>query len=474
MDKSKLIELMRSFSLKEFEEFSKKVDSFFPNAHNDSLRLMNYLVDEYPELEKNRISKEVVTKKIFPAGKFKNPDKSLRYAMSNLNKALEQFLIHKQLDKQVYLREDLLWKELHMRGLRKHSKLLLLKREKELEQFPYRDGVYYEMKQKLFESYFVYDSSFQSRNIKGSLQDVYDNSFILFSIKQLKYCCEIINRQNILKEAYDFSIYPHINEIINNPRLLKIPIVSIYRYIYYTLTDSDQEQHYFDLMHQVNQNIDKFSHLEQKDIIAFAQNYCIKMINQAKHEFLDELFKIYLLGLEKGLIYNDDYLEHSDFKNIVTVSLRLKKFEWTEQFINNYKGKLRSDLKQNSVNYNQAQLSYWKKEYKDSLKKLLQIEFTDVYYHLDSKALILKNYYELYDIEMVLNSISTFRTYLSRNRKISDYQKNAYLNFLKVLKKIVYVRLGDEAKIDKIKEDISKMNQLADSTWLKSKLEELS
>src|SRR5690606_12553717 len=126
----------------------------------------------------------------------------------------------------------------------------------------------------------------------------------------------------------------------------------------------------------------------------------------------------------------------SNYKNIVTLGIRLKEFDWTDRFIEKYKETLAPQFRQNAYTYNLASYYVGKKEYKSALKLLQKVEFVDVFYHLDAKAMMLRMYYELDDTEALESLMQTFKAYLNRNKLISNYQNEVYLNLIKYTQKV--------------------------------------
>ncbi|MEM7040176.1 MAG: hypothetical protein AAF570_24625 [Bacteroidota bacterium] len=109
--------------------------------------------------------------------------------------------------------------------------------------------------------------------------------------------------------------------------------------------------------------------------------------------------------------------------------------------------------------------------YSNAKKLLREVEFTDVYYHLDSKALLLKTYFELRDWEPLESLIEAFRIYLRRNKMISDYQRKVYLNFLKFAKKLYRYHHRRGPSIPVILADMETTREIADLRWLRQKAE---
>ena len=77
-----------------------------------------------------------------------------------------------------------------------------------------------------------------------------------------------------------------------------------------------------------------------------------------------------------------------------------------------------------------ARVSYARSEFREALRILWTIEFTDIYYHLYAKVLILKIYFETEDFEPLLALIFSTRIYFSRSKLICDYQRKIYIYFL--------------------------------------------
>ncbi|MEO5572182.1 MAG: hypothetical protein ABIT08_12410, partial [Bacteroidia bacterium] len=311
-----------------------------------------------------------------------------------------------------------------------------------------------------------------NRAIDTSLQSLSDNLDIYYLSNKLKYCCEILNRQNIVQVEFRIPFLDFIVEYLNKNSFENVPILSVYFHILLMMKENENEKHYRKLKSILYKYAD-FSLNELRDIYAFVQNYCIRKVNTGNVKYLDELFEIYKLMLEKKIIIENKELAHSHFKNIVAIALRLNEFEWTENFIEHYSAFLNKELRKNSVNYNLARLYFAKKEFRKALKLLTIVEFTDVYYHLDSKSLLLKIYYEIEEIEPLFSLFSTFRVYLRRSKLISDYQRIIYSNLITQTKRLAKIKSGSNYPLQKIKNTIAADSQVADIGWLKSKIEEL-
>jgi hypothetical protein len=123
--------------------------------------------------------------------------------------------------------------------------------------------------------------------------------------------------------------------------------------------------------------------------------------------------------------------------------------------------------------YNLANWHFFRKEYKETLKLFREVEFTDLYYQLDVRAILLKTYFELSDDEPFYYQASAFRAFLSRNRLMSDYQRKIYRNFVRYIVRLLRDS-GNQKKMQTLLEEIRQVRQIADFRWLEEKvLEEL-
>lgn len=468
---SKLISIIKTFSARELNAFEKLVLSPFFNVNEEASALFAKLKKLFPEFDKKQTEKKAVFKKLYPGKRFN--EQKLRYVMTDLTRLLEEFLVQRQFSENDMLKKHLLLQSLNKRDLDKYFQWQISDAYSAQEKSPYRDAIYYERQAMLEEDSYSWTSRKDNRAIDSSLQSLVDNIDIHYLTKKLKYSCEIINRMNVLKVEYNLSFLDNTLEFLKNNSFAHIPAITIYYQVLLTLRESENESHYRKLKTLLAEHISKFPKAELRDIYGFVQNYCIRQINMGNNNYLRELFENYKILLAKEIIIENKSLAQFDFKNIVTIALRLDEYKWTESFIQKYSPLLSADFRKNAINYNLARLHYSKKQYRDALRLLLAVQFTDVYYHLDSKSLLLRIYYELEDWEPLMSLFNTFKIYLKRNKLISEYQRTTYTNLVKFVRKLTRIKMGSKLPLEKVKYEIEQVKQIADLTWLQSKLEEL-
>ena len=90
MLKSRLIQILRTFTKKEFRELNKWVNSPFHNQREDVIALYNYLITANNLYDDNLLGKPLVFSKIYPNEDF--DDSKMRQVMHFFFKTIEEFL----------------------------------------------------------------------------------------------------------------------------------------------------------------------------------------------------------------------------------------------------------------------------------------------------------------------------------------------------------------------------------------------
>ncbi len=297
-----------------------------------------------------------------------------------------------------------------------------------------------------------------------------DNNWLA---NRLKFTCEMLNRGLTLGgQLHDIAF----NEVLQHfpPQFFAEHLLPrLYRLVYLTITHPDAEDNYHSLKNELKTNFPLISTTEASELFTFLQNYCIRRITAGKQGFLRELFENYKLLLQSELLLPKGQLGEFDFKNIITVALRLGEGDWALNFIETYHTKLDENHRANALAYNQARIFYAQKDLKNALKTLTKVEYSDVFYHIDSRTLLVKIYLDLEDVEGMLTAIASFRAYLLRSKLVAASQQKLYLNFLNLAKRLAMLMDGSEVSIPKMQEFLAKTPQTAEAAWLREKVDKL-
>ncbi|MCX6352184.1 MAG: hypothetical protein NTX03_10015, partial [Bacteroidetes bacterium] len=442
----------------------------FFNENKNVLKLFEAIKKFHPEYKESQVVFEKIYAKVLTGTPTEQP---LRYVMTDLSRLLEEYLIWAEMEKHELYKKHLLLNAYDKRKLDKYFHQTLDSALELQGKQPLRDGDYFFYRHLIEENAYLHTLSRDGRSLGTSLQQAMDNLDYYYLANKLKYSCVILSRQNILQGEYNNQLVDEILGFIRQNNFDSIPAIAIYYQGVMTFKEPEDESHYQKLISLLEGDNAKFPVEEAKDMYTLALNYCIKKYNSGVLKFLEELLALYQTMIEKKIIFEEGELASSDYKNIVTLGLRSGKVAWVEEFIHTYKDYVPASIRDNTFNYNLAFLLYYKKEFGKALKLLQSTEFTDVYYLLDGKSLLLRTYYELNEDEPFYSLCDAFTNYLKRNKLISEYQRTVYLNFVKFAKKLMQLKQGGRGSIEELKSELETSKNVATLQWLKEKAGEL-
>jgi hypothetical protein len=463
MDNHKLFILIKSFTPREQVQFSQFLSSGFLPANKNVIKL-NQLIASGKE-----ITKENIYKKVFGDGAY--DDKKLRYLFTDLNDAAETFLSISGFLEDKKLRSAFLVRNLAERNCVKSYNGVVREFQEQTDSEDVRDADYFYFRYYLEHIQLSLEIERQKRTESTNIERVLDNLDKFYLIRKLQLCCEVYNVKNVLSINYKAFLLDEILSYLSRNRYEETPAITIYYQILMTLMESENEEHFRRLRELLLKNEKSFSKSELREMYQYVLNYCIKKINTGNLSYQKELFETYKVIIANDVILLNHYFPQWDFKNIVTISCRLKEYSWAEKFIYSYKDKIKPDERQNAFVYNLAYLNFHKGKYSDVRNLLQKVEFTDLYYQLDTKVILLKILYELEDEEGFEYHINAFRTYLKRNKLISDYQRQIYTNLIKYTFRLMRGSMNAK-KVNALKSEIEANPQVADLQWLQRKIAE--
>ena len=166
-------------------------------------------------------------------------------------------------------------------------------------------------------------------------------------------------------------------------------------------------------------------------------------------------------------------LSEWDYKNIVTIGMRLNEDIFVEKFIHQYKHFLMEESRDNAYTYNLAYFYFYQKQYDKTIALLQDVHFSDIYYHLETKTLLLKTYYELNESISLFALADTLKVYLFRTAKIPDYQKQIRNRFISFITKMMRIKLGGKNNASQLLQQLNKNKKVSDFTWLNDKINAL-
>ncbi|MCI5054549.1 MAG: hypothetical protein MRY83_00435 [Flavobacteriales bacterium] len=453
----RLESLIETFKKEERKRAKAFLESPYHNTNPALVKLFNFY------LKNNVRASESMFQSVFPRTKF---DIQKLYNIKSLlyRKLLEFISNYQELDSN----EINVLNFFRQRGLQQSFQLYSKNLNKKLIERGYQSEEDYHRQYQFFLESDEFNVA-TSKSDEGALQKKMDHVDLYYLLIKLKTACEMKNRERIVSGKYRSENMDFVIGKVNRDRnsLKEHPLVLLY-FDAFRLMDGDSHELYLRLKKELHLSGGLIAQKDAKALINYAQNFCIRKINNGEVDYFKELFELYQYQIDGGLILQEGYISEWDYKTAITVGLRLKKRTWTESFINDFKEYLPLHIQENAYNYNLANFYYEIGNHGQALKMLNTVGFTDVFYDLSSRSVLLKIYFEADDFEALSGVIVTFKAFLKRNKTIAEFQHEIYWNLLKYTQK--GMRLIESAPKKNTSKFQSKLKDLIDTIEGESKI----
>ncbi len=470
---SKIVRYISEISAKDRERFYLFASSPYFNQHDKTKELLEIIL-EYIDRPNKQLERDNLFGRLFPGEAY--DDQKLHNVLSYLKKLYNRFLAYQYLESQP-LREQLFTLE---SAFEANQFDLLTNRAKQLqktvEQYPYQNGDFHFVNYRFNSLLGYYSGTYVDRSKTESFQKMLNHLDRYYIIEKLRNCCHLTANMMMLNTSYDFGFLEELLTYIeqNWDTFASDTAIILYYTVLMSMRDENNPKHYEHLKDILTNQSDKLTQDEAYELYNFANNYCIRQIKLGHSRYQRELFDLYQQGLKAELLLNNGVISEWDYKNITTLGCSFKEFDWTKQFIEEYKDKLLPARRDNAYNYNLANFYYNKKMYDKALEVLRDVQFTDVTYHLNTTFLQLRIYYDQLDTEAFYGLIETFRIYVIRNRKMTTAEKKSYTNLLRFAKNLASIKFNAstfsrktlEEKLNALRKKIMETDNVINKQWL--------
>jgi hypothetical protein len=469
MYNSKLVQLYLCLNNQEKSQLKKWIKSPIHNSHEDVAKLLDILGS------KRKVSpKTTDRKKSFRSlyGEEEYDDLRMRHVMGLAVVVVEEFVCFFMQKREAFSKGKNLIQFYRERKLDKFAQQHIQKIEKKQTECNIQDGQYYyhqyELEQAIFEQ-----AGEQERMRTTNLQEVFDTYSIAFIIETLRNACTALSYQNLNKKnEYKIPFLESILQEIEDKHYEEIVAIQFYYNSYMSLTQIENACYFHELKKLLFKNSGALQHSELKNIHVIAFNFCIKKLNTGAEEYVQEVFDLFKYGLEYNVLLENNTLSRFTYKNIVTAALRLKKTDWTNNFIQKYTPRLEPKYQKNYHHFAHAKLLFTKGEYAQTMTLLHKVEYDDLFLNIDAKMILVKIYYEGESVDALDSLLSSFYVYLQR-KEIMGYHQSNYKNIIKFTRKLLYLAPYDKMGIRKLKEQIEATNPLTERAWLLEQISKL-
>jgi Txe/YoeB family toxin of Txe-Axe toxin-antitoxin module len=478
--KSKTIQLLKSFSKDELKRFGDFLESPYFNTNSRVTRLYTELKKHYPGFTNKGVEKENLYKKLFPGKEYN--EQVMKNLISELLRLEKDFLSIDGYNNDPYRKSAGLISQLTMRQVSTlfNKETEAFKALAKQEKLPSDITEFYlhRIEENKFTNNVVNNrQSIASDNIEKSGE--YITIFFLKTILRLtinyhinKFSFNLDIEKNFperLIKSIDMKNLIDYMESMNIENTLSVKL-GYYALVCVTNVDDDVSYRiYHDLLYG---SLRKLKKDELHMFLHFMESICAHKINAGRGEFYNDLFETYEHEINNNLYNPDgDIITVMKFRNIYLTATRVGKYEWAEKFINDFKGKLHEENRQNIVELAMAQLMFEKKDFTKTLEHLNKIKTEQIFFKIDVKILSLKSFYELGHYESAISLIESFRRMLTSSASLTEQYSRKNINFINAVNSLIKLRAGSaDDTPEKLIEKINGYELLANKKWLMEKI----
>lgn len=477
MNNSNLIKQLKTYSPKEIKEFGEFIQSPYFNKNHSVINLYEYIRKQYPLFNEDAMKKEIIFKEIFPDADYN--DGFMRTIMFKLSGLADDYLAHKQYKRNHFAEKWFLLHELNERMLDRQLEKKIRETLAEFSNVNVHESDYFLFRFLIEYENFYYMNRLNQDKIEKfinshSIENMFNHLTYFYLLRAFKHFDYYSNAKEIYKINFDTEIFEDILKNLKPESYEDVPVISLYYNISMLHLRKDDTSYFYKVKNQIADIESKINKYETANTYINLENYCKKRIRSGDCSFLAELFKVLKIEIEKELYSIHGYMSAKFFRCVVDTAIKLEEYDWTFEFINNYKNKLQPKDIENTYNYSQALYEFALGNFAKSLEYLSTVKYDEVYQKTELRCLMAQLYYELGLDESLFSHIDSFRHFLLNDRLLPEERKIFFVKFIKYLKGAAKVKdCAGRIEIEQLRKSIREETAVFDKEWLLEKLNEI-
>jgi hypothetical protein len=479
MQKSKIVNVLKTFSEDEMKRFSDFISSPYFNSNQSPVRLFNALKKYYPDFDSSGVTKETLYKKLFEGEKYN--DQVMRNLSSQLLKLSKEFLSYEAYKNEPDTKELNLLNELKNRSIDSifNSDFKAFKGKLEKEKIDFS------LFQKLAKLEEIYTSFHLQRDKQSHIYESLSRTGEYLLFYSLIRLSDIYINLRINQDALNADIGNDIViEYIRNLDLKKLinfiedkdyknsgVIKLFYSRMLAVLNPGDNEK-YIQFKNLLFSSVDKLTFYEAQQLLGSLEFIATYRINRGERGFYKDLFELYEFQLK-----NNFYMEHTkkrvrvlNFRNTVLVAVRVGEIDWAENYVKKFKNFLYEENKE-MADYALGLIHFERGEFEKTIQSLQHVKTDYSQLKVDIKYLLVKAFFEVGYDESVISQLNSFRHLVTTHKQITDITREKGTNFINLMNLLLKAKYEpDKERILEIKHKLSALNFTADKLWIEKKL----
>lgn len=456
MKLQKLSITIGSLNKSEQRRFGQFLQSPYFNRRQDVLLLYEAL------LENPALTREGAQACVCPGGELSL--QNWRLLQSYLQKLADQFLALEQWQSDPGAQEIELTRSYRERGLKRHFQDAAQLARQSLEQPSLRNSDYFIRQSTLLWEEARFTTP-QDPEVEQFLIRLSDHADLVWLSQKLRYLCLHTAYKTRFNTSQNLSLRQEAEDILTRFHFLDIPAISTWYYCLKMLEDPENPEYFIRFKQLLLESGQVFNADEMRDLFLFAINYCIRKVNEGQAETFYDIMDFYKDGLLKGHLFENGTLSHFTYFNIVAAALHTRDYDWTEQFIHQYRNNLERSYRDSAFSFNLARLEFARKRYDAALQQLQHSNYHDPLLSMAGKTIAMKIYYELREFEVLEAHLEALIKYIRRKPGLG-YHRNNYLNLARFTQKLIRLNPGDKSETELLRHKIETEKMLTEREWL--------
>ncbi len=474
MKKTKIVNLLSTFSSSEIKKFRDFVMSPYFNRNKNVIRLNEALMKFHPDYDSKLLTEKDIYSKVFGEGEFDY------FKIKNISSDL--YTLGLEYLKQVanpatdFTPEYNLIVQLRLRKLFNLHKKLVKSTAESFKKIEYKDSPFLYNNYLLTMESQIVDLFEKPSSISGILTEFESYyEYLIFHLLQYYNLMIHIGKENNVD--IDIKMVDEIVSYLEKGPASSHPTTISYQYLI-LLKLKRKEEYYFILKEHY------FKHFAAMDASAAYRvhmhmfGYCADMYNfKGDRRFIMEAYELNKHSYLNNRVTSGELL-YPDFCNYVKIFVRAGNIKLAEKFISDYKHQLPEDQLDNSLNYSNAYIAHFEGDLIKALKYISMVSFPLAIMKVQVRIMEVQLNYQLGYYEETRSLIEAFKKTLAKEAVISEDFKNSILSFLKQTTNLINLKQETNRKAQKLEakrlSDIigKQSNHFGVKFWLSDRIEE--
>lgn len=318
----------------------------------------------------------------------------------------------------------------------------------------------------------------QPRNDQVAIFDQLHESLDSFYVVQkLKYLCASLSVDRIFRQkGKGVTDSINLGEWPDLPPLGQVYQIS-YNLLVAARAEVSEAEKLYEMLEEEGNN---FAHEDRRDLFGYLLNGCIRSMSAGDFDARGLINKVYDALLKHGLLISNGQISGGHFKNIVSTRVRSGRIEEASQFIDDCGELLPAAEKDVLIAYTRGLVAFHSDQFREAISLFRAIVTNnpeDMFWSLEARNMLWKSYFEeveelsIEEHEEMLRLYDSFRQFVSRNGRISDYHKEGYENFIRIFNRLIKIDekeswADSKPKLLALHEEASAVFPLPNKDWL--------